>query len=268
MHERVDHHQGDDPDRYVDVEVPAPVPIVGNPAAQRGPEDRRDHQAHAPRRHRHLLLFGRKGLHQDGLRGRNHGRARHALREPEQHHLPQRARRAARRRGGDEGRHRGHEIALAAEARGNPAGHRNHDPVGDQVAGDHPGDFVDAGREAALHVRQRDVDDRGIEHLEHGAQHHRERYQPLVRGGGTLVGDREPGLRLPRDPIRPRATSHAIPMTAPHASEIAMVSLSPIDGPVLPQGPQLCPSAHDLKRRRRASRAFHNFARDPVQAVK
>ena len=63
---------------------------------------------------------------------------------------------------------------------GDPSGHRNHDAVGDQVAGDHPGDLVDAGGEAALHMRQRDVDDRGVEDFEHRAEHHGQRDQPLV----------------------------------------------------------------------------------------
>ncbi len=97
--------------------------------------------------------------------------------------------------GDDEHRDRDDEVALAAEAFGDPAGHRDHDSGRDQVAGDDPRDFIDAGRKAALHVRERDVDDRAVEHLEHGAEHHRERDNPLARGGelmrlGRLLIDR------------------------------------------------------------------------------
>ncbi len=170
-----DHQEGDDPDRHVDIEIPTPVPVVGDPAAQRRAHDRRDHQAHAPRRHRELLLGRRKGLHQDGLRRRHHRSACRTLDQAKHHHLIERSGRAAQRRGDHEDRHRDHEVAFAAEARRDPSGHRDHDAVGDQVAGQHPRNLVDAGGEAALHVRQRDVDDRSVQHLERGAEHHRQR---------------------------------------------------------------------------------------------
>ena len=180
MDERPYHQECRRANRQVDVEIPAPVPVVGDPSAQRRAHDRRDHQAHPPRRHRELLLVGRERLHQDGLRRRHHRRARRALNQPKDDHLIERLRGAAEARRRDEHRDRRQEVALAPEARRDPSGHRNHDPVGDQVAGEHPCDLVDARRKAALHMRQRDVDDRRVEHLERRPEHHGQRDQPLV----------------------------------------------------------------------------------------
>ncbi len=68
------------------------------------------------------------------------------------------------------------EHALAAEAVGQPAGERRHDRRGDDVGGQHPGDLVlRCAESAALHVRQGDVGDRGVERLHDRRQHHRRR---------------------------------------------------------------------------------------------
>ena len=47
-----DAEEGEDADRQVDVEHPAPVEDLGQPAAERRPDDRADHDAGAPDRHR------------------------------------------------------------------------------------------------------------------------------------------------------------------------------------------------------------------------
>ena len=90
-------------DRHVDIEIPTPRPVVGDPAAQRRTQHRRHHQAHRPGRHRQLLLFRRKGFHHDGLRRRQHRGAGEALEQPEDNHLVQRLSRAATRRRHHEG---------------------------------------------------------------------------------------------------------------------------------------------------------------------
>ena len=66
---------------------------------------------------------------------------------------------------------RDQEHALAPEAVGEPAGQRRHDRGGDDVGGQHPGDLILRRRQAALHVRQRDVGDRGVERLHDRRQH-------------------------------------------------------------------------------------------------
>ena len=194
--ESIDHERRQRADRHVDIEIPAPAPRVGDIAADGRTHDRRDHHADSPHRHRHRLLARRKGLHQDGLRQRHHRGAGRPLHQAEEHDLVERLRDAAQRRRHHEHRDRGDEVALAPEALGDPSGHRDHDAGGDQVARDDPRDLIDAGGEAALHMRQRDVDDRAVEDLEHGAEHHRERDDPFARRGKLVDLVRSLGNRF------------------------------------------------------------------------
>ena len=96
---------------------------------------------------------------------------------------PSDGRQAAQERADGEQRHADHVEALAAEQHGEPAAHGQDDGVGNQVGGEHPGGFVDAGREAAGDVRQRDVGDAGIQHLHEGGQHDGHGDHPGVDGG-------------------------------------------------------------------------------------
>ena len=97
------HHDQDaqDADRQVDQEHPAPVVIVGQPAAEHRPEDRADHHAAAEQRHRLAVLFARVDVEQGRLGERHDERAADALERAEQHHLAEaksRSRTAPRRR--------------------------------------------------------------------------------------------------------------------------------------------------------------------------
>src|SRR3974390_154730 len=58
---------GDQANGDVDEENPAPGVIVGDPAAERRPDDWRDHDTHAVNRHRHALFFTGEALDEDGL---------------------------------------------------------------------------------------------------------------------------------------------------------------------------------------------------------
>ena len=64
-----------------------------------------------------------------------------------------------------------------------PAGHRQHDGVGDQVAGQDPGGLVGAGRQVAGDVRNRHVGHRGIEDFQDRGQHHRRGDEPRIDAG-------------------------------------------------------------------------------------
>src|SRR5271169_434076 len=59
VNENKDAEEGNDADRQVDVEHPAPVVIVRQPAAERGSGDRSDHGPGAPYRHRSAVPLGR-----------------------------------------------------------------------------------------------------------------------------------------------------------------------------------------------------------------
>ena len=76
--------EGEDADRQVDEEHPAPVEAVGQPAAQRRPDDRADHDAGAPDGHGLAVALLRIDVEQEGLRQRHDRRAEHALQQAEQ----------------------------------------------------------------------------------------------------------------------------------------------------------------------------------------
>ena len=74
--------------RDVDVEDPAPGVIVGDIAAQRRPEDRRDDDGHAVHGHRHAQLPGRERVDQDALLGRLEPAAAEPLEDAEEDQQP------------------------------------------------------------------------------------------------------------------------------------------------------------------------------------
>jgi hypothetical protein len=82
---------GEHAGRQVDEEHPAPAVIVGQPAAERRPDDRPEDHAHAPDRHRLGVPLGRVDVQQHRLRQRHQRRAAHALQEAERHDLEQRS---------------------------------------------------------------------------------------------------------------------------------------------------------------------------------
>ena len=109
------HQHGDDADRQVDVEDPAPGVAVGDPAAEGRADRRADHHAEAEEAVGEPQLLGREGLDQDRLRGREHGAAAGALDEAEDHQLPEVGGVAAEERGDGEQDQRADEVVAAAE---------------------------------------------------------------------------------------------------------------------------------------------------------
>ena len=172
-------HRGD-AHRNVDVEDPAPRVAVGEPAAEHRAEDRRHHDAEPPEAHRLAALVGRERLEQHRLRQRLQRAAGEALDDAEHHQRRQAPGEAAEEGRDGEAAHRHQQQPLAAEEVGEPAGHRQDDGVRHQVRGERPGGFVDGRRQAAGDVRQRDVDDGGVEDLHEGREHDRDRHQPRV----------------------------------------------------------------------------------------
>src|SRR5260370_23603630 len=57
MNEKKDTQAANDADRQINVEHPAPVVIIGQPAAERGARDRPDHGSGTPYRHRLAMPF-------------------------------------------------------------------------------------------------------------------------------------------------------------------------------------------------------------------
>ena len=188
----------EDADRDVDEEDPAPGVVVGDPAAQRRPDHRRHDHAHAVERHRDALLFAREALDQNGLGDRLQRSAAQALQHAKEDQRAERRRHAAEQRTDGEDADARHVEALPAEQGREPAAQRQHDRVGDEIRRQHPGRFVDAGREVAGDVRQRDVRDAGVEHFHERRQQHDAGDQPGIDGGLRLHVDAHQWCRLLR----------------------------------------------------------------------
>ena len=125
-------------DRHIDVKIPSPTVIVGQPSAENWPDDRANHDGHAPIGHGRALLLLRVGVQQHRLRQRHQGRAKTALDQPEQDELVQRIRQSACHRGERETDHRGLEQTLDAKSVGEIAGRRRHDRCRNDVGGQTP----------------------------------------------------------------------------------------------------------------------------------
>ena len=98
---------------------------------------------------------------------------------------------SAEQRAEGEQQHAGHVEALAAKAVAGPGGDGQHDGVGDQVAGQHPGGFILPGGERSGDVGQGDVGDGGVQHLHEGGQSDRHGHGPgIVTGAPAGAGDR------------------------------------------------------------------------------
>ena len=85
----------------------------------------------------------------------------------------------------------GHVKALAADAVGDPSADGQHHGIGDQIAGQHPGGFVAAGRERAADVRHGHVGDGGVERLHEGGQRDGDGDDPGIGAGPPGVVKRE-----------------------------------------------------------------------------
>ncbi len=112
-HEAQEREDGQRPDRDVDVENPAPGEVLGEPAAERRPDDRAHDHRCAPDRHHLRNQPLRVEVEHHRLRQRDQRCARDALQEAEQHHLRQVLRHAAEHRGdGEAGDRRRANIVL------------------------------------------------------------------------------------------------------------------------------------------------------------
>ncbi len=160
-----------DAEGQIDEEHPAPRIGVGQPAAERRPHDRPEHDAHAPDRHGRAAPGRRKDVEHHRLAEGHQCRAEYALQQAVGDHLLDRKGDATQHRGDGEAGGADDEQLLAAEARRHPAERRGHDRRGDDVGGQHPVDLILGRRQRALHVGQGDIGDGRVERL-HDRRHH------------------------------------------------------------------------------------------------
>ena len=170
FHDAVGEVERQDADRDIDEEDPAPTVVVDDPAADGGAEHRRHHHGHAIDGESHAALGGGKGVGEYGLLAGLQAAAGRSLEHAEEDQHAEGGRQAAKQRGGGEKENAGHVKALAADAVGDPAAQGEHDGVGDEVAGEHPGGFIAAGGERAADVGHGHVGDGGVERLHEGGE--------------------------------------------------------------------------------------------------
>ena len=172
-----------------------------------GPTVGRDDHGDAVEREGLAAPLRRKRVGEDGLLAGRHAAAAEPLQDAEEDQRAQARRQSAQQRAHREQRHADHVEALAADDVRQPAAHRQHHGVGDQIGRDHPGALVDARRHGAGDVAQRDIGDRGVEHDHEGRDRDHDGDQPgiAVAGGRAAV---VPDRRLSRLPGRADRSSH------------------------------------------------------------
>ncbi len=175
-------HQRGDADGDVDIEDPAPGVVVADVSPQHGTEDRRDDDRDAVDGHRHAQLFLGERVDQDALLGRLEPATAEPLEDPEEDQQLDAGRGTTEGRADGEEQHARHVEPLAAEQSHQPAGERQHDRIGHEVAGEHPGRLAPPDGEAAGDIRQRDVGDRRVEHLHERRQGDGQGDEPVIDG--------------------------------------------------------------------------------------
>ena len=137
------------PDRHIDKENPVPGEIVGDPSADRRPHRRRDNDGNAIKRKSLAASVRRKSIGKNGLFAGRHAAAAESLQDTKENQGAKARSKAAKQRADGEQGNADHIEALASDDIGQPAARRQNHRIGDQIGGDHPGAFVDAGGETA-----------------------------------------------------------------------------------------------------------------------
>ena len=165
------------------------MPPIGRP--DRGREDDRDRD-HGECR---ATLLWLEGVEDNGLLVGLQPAAAKALEQAIDDDLAEGGRGAAQEREDDESCDAEHEVALATDDAADEARNRQDDAVGDEVGGQRPGGVVVACRYRPRDMRQRDVDDRGVENLHERGDGDHDRDQPRVglRPPGGVGTGRLPG---------------------------------------------------------------------------
>src|SRR5579864_2611379 len=109
------HQDGDDADRNVDKENPAPCETVGNPAAKCGTDRGRHDDTHAVDGHGHALFFAREAIDENSLGNWLKATSSRALDDAEEDEHGQTWREAAQKRADREDRNASHVELFAAE---------------------------------------------------------------------------------------------------------------------------------------------------------
>lgn len=174
IHEAPDQCDHGDAGHDVDQEQPVPGEQLGQVAAERRPDGggQRGDQADDHGGAGHLVT--RKDHVGRGEHRRDHRTAQEALQRAQHDHGFQIGRHGAADAGqGEAGRRDGEQHARRQQPRQITA-ERDHDHLGDQIAGLHPADLIGRGRQSRLNLGQRRRHDLDIQNRHEHAQHHGE----------------------------------------------------------------------------------------------
>ncbi len=181
---RTHHHHRKDADRHVDEEDPRPAVTVGNPAAENGPGNRRDHRDHRQQCQGHPAFRRRIHRDQQRLRHRVQRPGDQALQHAKADQLGHRSGDTAEKRRQHKQHRRPQKQLHLAEAAAEPTGQRQRNRVAHGERSNNPGALLRTHPEVAGNRRQRHVGDGRVEHLH-------ERRQRQADGAEQQAGRRE-----------------------------------------------------------------------------
>src|SRR5579859_364783 len=185
---RQHHHYGDDADRDVDLEDPAPAPVVGDPAAGGRADDRAEAEHGAEESLQAAALLGREEVADDGEDGGEQDAAEKALHAAGDDELGHVLGQAADGGRDHEAEHAEEQERLAPEQVAELAGDRGHGGRGDEVGGRDPSQAVEAV-EVGHDARDGGADDRLVERGQEQRQHGAGGRKHLLAPGESF-GDR------------------------------------------------------------------------------
>ena len=183
MDEAAGEEEREDADGNVDEEDPAPVVVVGDPAAEDGADGRGSDDGDGVEREGGGAFGGRKGVDEDRLLDWSEATTADTLQDAREEHDAEGGSDATEKRRDGEERDAGHVVVPAAEDAGEPRGHGKDDGVSDEIGGENPGDFVVGAAETAGDVGERDISDGGVEQLHEGGEGDGEGYDPGIDDG-------------------------------------------------------------------------------------
>ena len=178
--------QHDRAGHQVDVEDVLPAIGLGQIAADRRPDRRREGRRQREHRHPDRLLRPRQHGQRDGEGERDQHAAEEALQRAQHDHLLQVAGEGAGDRHHQEQHGVHQQIAAQREHRREEAGERDHHDLGHQIGGRDPAAIVDAGADRALDVGQRGVGDLDVQHRDEGADDGADDREPDLEVGPRL----------------------------------------------------------------------------------
>ena len=178
LHELQHRDECGDADRHIDQEHPAPGVVIGDPAAQRRPDDRREDHRDRHQRERFAALRGLECVQDHGLLARLKPTAEQPLEQPEHDQLRQARRDPAQERAHGEHHDAHQEVAFAPDQPAQPPGDRHNNSVCHQIRRERPCRVIVARRQRPRDIGKADIDDGGIQDLHERCQRRGTRDQP------------------------------------------------------------------------------------------